>query len=108
RFLHGNPDLRALRDVGAVELDPRLLERLASRGQVGGFSQYLEHVFVQHDVLGTGVYRRHQVVLVVARGIDHDHAALVEQVRHRPGLTQATAVLGQRVPDVGPGAVAVV
>ena len=60
------------------------------------------------DVLGAGVDRRLEVVLRPARGVHDDHAALLEQVRDRPGLAERPAVLAEDVAHLGAGAVAVV
>ena len=87
---------------------PEILERPARRHQVGRLGDHLEHVVVLRDVERAGIDRRHQVVLVVPRGIHDDHALLVEQIRHRSRLAQAPAVLGEQVPHLGAGAVAVV
>ena len=60
------------------------------------------------DVLGARVDRDHQVVLGVALAVDDDDALLVEQVRDGARLAEVAAVLGERVADLGAGAVAVV
>ena len=104
----GHARLRPLRDLGGLHLDPGLLERGAHGGQVGRLAEDLEHVVVEHDVLGAGVDRDHQVVLGVALAVDHDDALLVEQVGDGAGLAEVAAVLGEGVADLGAGAVAVV
>src|SRR5262249_12787518 len=60
------------------------------------------------DVLRAGLHRDHQLVFGVAHGVDHDRALLLEQIRHRAGLAEAAAGLGERVPDIRARPVAVV
>ena len=95
-------------DLGGLELDPRLDERLAHGGEVGGLGEDLEDVLVLVDVLGAGLDRGHEVVLGVLLGVDDDDALLVEEVGDRAGLAEVAAVLGEQVADLRPGAVAVV
>src|SRR3954471_14220161 len=100
--------LRVLDDLGVLELDARGLERGAHRREVAGLGEHLEDVVVDRDVERAGLDRGQQVVLRVARAVDDDHAALVEEVRDGAGFPQVAAVLGEHVADLGARAVAVV
>src|SRR5579863_6252833 len=99
---------RALHDVGALDLDAPLLDRRAHRREVAGGADDLERVLVGDDVLGARLDGEKQIVLAVARGVDRDNAALLEQIRDAARLTEVAAVLAQQVAHVGAGAVAVV
>src|SRR4051812_13879340 len=100
--------LRVLDDLGVLELDARGLERGAHRREVAGLGEHLEDVVVDRDVERAGLDRGQQVVLRVARAVDDDHAALVEEVRDGAGFPQIAAVLGEHVTHLGARAVAVV
>ena len=89
------------RELGRLDLDPRLLERGADRGQSEAAVSHLEQVAVLDDVFGAGVDRGDQVVLAVALRVDQDHAALLEHPGDRAGLAEAAAVLVEGVADLG-------
>ena len=62
------------------------------RDQIRGLGDDLVHIVVERDVLGPGVDRGHQVLFVIAGGVDDDHPALIEQVATdpaRPGCRRA-------------------
>ena len=100
--------VRLHRQVGGADLDPGLLERGADGGQRRGLGRHLEQVAVLADVVGAGVDRRDQVVLVVALAIDDDDALLLELPGDRARLAEAPAGLVECVADLGAGAIAVV
>ena len=57
---------RLRRDLGRLDLDPGLLERLADGAEVAGLAEHPQLVAVLAHVLGAGVDRGDQVVLAVA------------------------------------------
>src|SRR4051794_1837195 len=100
--------LGLLGHLGGLDLDPRLLERLAHGGEVGRLAHDLVDVVVEGDVLRAGVDGHHQVILGVALGVDDDEPLLVEQVGDRARLAEAPSALGEDMADLGARAVAVV
>ena len=68
----------------------------------------LSHSLFDLDVIGTCLKRRfHQLVLVLAFGIDEDLAFLVEHEADTAGRAHVAAVAGERVANVRRGAVVV-
>jgi hypothetical protein len=68
-----------------------VLQRRPHGGEIARLGEDLEDVVVHGDVEAPGLDGGQQVVLGVARRVDHDHAALVEQVGDRAGLAQVAA-----------------
>ncbi len=104
----GTRDLRALRELGALDLDLGLAERVAHGREVAGSVTTSKTSSSSTMSSAPASIADHQVVLVIAVGVDHDHALLVEQVGDGAGLAEDAAVLAEQVADVGAGPVAVV
>src|SRR3954451_9675592 len=70
--------LRLHRELGGLNLDAGVLESRANGRQIRCRGGDLEEVAVLGHVLGSGIDRRHQVVLAVAIAVDEDHSSVLE------------------------------
>src|SRR2546421_9176750 len=101
--------IRQHRELGARERDLCTLERAAYRVQIGRRRRDAPGVALVDNVPRARVERRqHEVVLRCGAPLDVDHALALELPRHGARFGQRTAVAGEDVLHLLPGAVAVV
>src|SRR5579862_3213939 len=67
-FVDGHPALGPVGQLGVLDVDARLTQRIADGHQVARGRDDLEHVVVLRDVLGAGVDGGDQIVLAIAGG----------------------------------------
>ncbi len=87
-FLHGRARGRPHGELRRVELDARLLQRLANGGELRWAGDDLEHVVIERDVLRAGLDGGQQVVLGVLGRVHHQLALLLEDPGHRARLAE--------------------
>src|SRR5215218_1716005 len=98
-----------LRDqTGGLDLDPFAFERFPDAGQGGRLADHPQLVLVLAHILGAGVDRPDQIVLAVAAAVDDDRPHFLEDPGDGARLSEAAAVLGEGVANLGAGAVAIV